>query len=90
MSDPISSASATEVGIGLIVAVWVLREILPWITKAKRDKEDSGSKDPAYWVEQFREIVRSETKDRFDALEERTKDNRDLIGKVLDRLEKLH
>lgn len=79
------SSLLTEIGVGGIFAILVIRMVLEYLGKEKRNGK-SGEKDPAYWQQEFRAAVDDETAEHFREIKEHFREIKALLGKVLDRL----
>ena len=75
----------TELGVGGIFAILVIRIVLEFLGKSKRNGK-SGEMDPAYWKHEFRTAVRDEVAPMAERTREELREIKSMLGKVLDRL----
>ena len=69
-----------QLGVGGIFAILVIRIVLDFLGKSKRNGK-SGELDPAYWKQEFRAAVRDEVREDMREI-------KSMLGKILDRLPK--
>ena len=76
-----------EIGIGGIFAILVIRIVLDFLGKSKRNGS-SGALDPAYWKQEFRTAVHDEVAPLAERTREEMREIKSMLGKILDRLPK--
>lgn len=55
-------AELSQLGVGGILAFLIIREVLAFL-KAKKTNGSAGDKAPEFWMNEFRNIVKSEVGD---------------------------
>ena len=76
-----------QLGVGGIFAVLVIRIVLDFLGKSKRNGS-SGSMDPAYWKQEFHVAVHDEVTPLAERTREEMREIKSMLSKILDRLPK--